>query len=89
MAEVTGKTVMGIDPVGTGSGANALFRTVLFVLGTKVAQNDVLTVTGLTTVIGCYIQFASGAVDTVTFATNVITLTGATTGVVSGLAWGT
>jgi hypothetical protein len=87
MAEVSAKTVNGIIPIGTFS--TGAWTTVVFVKGTKAAQNDILTVTGLTTVTGCYIQFASGAVETETFSTNVVTLTSATTGVVSGLVWGT
>ena len=89
MAEASAKTVQGISPIGSGSGTASLFTTVLFIKGTKAAQNDIFTVTGLTAVTGAYLQFASGAVETMTLATNVITLTSATTGVVSGLAWGT
>ena len=89
MAEVSAKTVQGIAPVGGGSGTASLFTTVVFVRGTKAAQNDVFTVTGLTTIIGAYLEFASGAVETKTYSTNILTLTSATTGVVSGLCWGT
>lgn len=81
MAEVSNKTVEN-DSVPQAA------TKILFVRGTKAAQNDILTVTGLTTVVGAYIQFASGAVETETFSTNILTLTSATTGVVSGLVWG-
>jgi hypothetical protein len=87
MAEASAKTINGIIPVGNF--ASGAWTVVSFARGTKAAQNDILTVTGFTTVIGCYLQFASGAVETVTYSTNVITLTSATTGVVSGLVWGT
>lgn len=87
MAEVSAKSVNGIVPLGTFT--TGAWTTVMFVKGTKAAQNDILTVTGFTTVVGCYLQFASGAVETETLSTNIITLTSATTGVVSGLVWGT
>jgi hypothetical protein len=84
MAEVSAKTIQELAPNLPGSQTR-----LVFIRGTKAAQNDVLTVTDLTAVTGAFIQFASGAIDTMTLSTNVITLTSATTGVVSGLAWGT
>lgn len=87
MAEASSKTINGVVPAGNP--ASGAWTVVLFVRGTKAAQNDTLTVTGLTTIIGAYLQFASGAVETETFSTNILTLTSATTGVVSGLVWGT
>lgn len=89
MAEVSSKTVNGVIPTPSGGFVAGQWTTLLFVRGTKAAQNDVLTVTGLTTIIGAYLQFASGAVETETFSTNILTLTSATTGVISGLVWGT
>lgn len=89
MAEASNKTVTGIIPVGTGSGTASLFRTVLFVQGTSAANNDTLTVTGLTTVLGAFLISSTGTVITMTFATNIITLTNGGTLTVSGLAWGT
>jgi hypothetical protein len=84
MAEVTGKAIQGVTPtLGTS------VVKLIYVSGTKVAQNDILTVTNLTTVLGCTLQFAAGTVETETFSTNVITLTSATTGALSGLVWGT
>lgn len=82
MAEATSKTIEGDNQPQS-------VVKILFIRGTKAAQNDTFTVSGLTTVIGVYLQFASGAVETETYSTNVITLTSATTGVISGLVWGT
>jgi hypothetical protein len=84
MAEVTAKTIMGIAPLGNPG----LWRTVVFIQGTG-ANNDVLTVTGLTTVQGAYLVSSGGTVGTLTFATNVITITNGGGLTWSGLAWGT
>jgi hypothetical protein len=89
LAEVSSKTVIGIIPVGTGSGTASLFRTVVFIQGTSAANNDTLTVTGLTTVNGAFLISTTGTVIAMTFATNIITMTNSGTLVVSGLAWGT
>ena len=85
MAEVASKTVMGVSPLGNPGG----WRTVVFVQGTSAANNDTLTVTGLTTVQGAYLVSSTGTAGTLTFATNVITITNGSTLVWSGLAWGT
>jgi hypothetical protein len=89
VAEFGSKTVMGIIPVGTGSGTASLFRAVVFVQGTSIANNDVLTVTGLTTVQGAFLISSTGVVGAMTFATNIITVTNAGALTWSGLAWGT
>ena len=86
MAEVTAKTVMPTEPPGVGVGQ---FRVVLFVQGTSAVNNDTLTVTGLTTVQGAYLVSSTGVAGTLTFATNVITITNGSTLVWSGLVWGT
>lgn len=88
MAEVSAKTIQGISPIGGGSGTASLFRTVVFIQGTSAANNDTLTVTGLTTVNGAFLISTTGTVITMTFATNIITLTNGSTLTVSGLAWG-
>jgi len=55
---------------------------------TKVAQNDTLTITGAATIEWALItDDTTGAVDEVTLSTNVITLTAATTGTVSGIIY--
>lgn len=87
MAEVSSKTVMTTAPAGTiASGFN---RVLLFVSGTSAANGDTLTVTGLATVNGAFLISTTGTAATMTFATNVITITNGSTLVWSGLAWGT
>jgi len=55
---------------------------------TKAAQNDTITITGATTVEWALLtDDTTGAVDEVTLSTNVITLTAATTGTVSGIIY--
>ena len=50
------------------------------------AQSDTITVTNAATVLHADLQFdASGVLNAATLATNVITLTSATTGAVTGL----
>lgn len=85
MAEVSAKTVNPIIPLGN-PGLNS---TVLFVKGTSAANSDTITVTGLTTVLGAFLISTTGTVGTMTFATNVITITNGSTLVWTGLAWGT
>ena len=86
---MSAKTVQGINAIGTGSGTGSLFRCVQFVQGTSAANNDTLTVVGLTTVNGAFLISTSGTAGTMTFATNVITITNGSTLTCSGLAWGT
>lgn len=86
MAECTAKTVMPVEPPSVGTGA---YRVVLFVQGTSATNSDTITVTGLTTVLGAYLVSSTGVVGTLTFATNVITITNGSTLVWSGLVWGT
>lgn len=85
MAELQTKTVMGVAPLGNPVG----WRTLLFVQGTSANNNDTLTVTGLTTVNGAFLVSTTGVVGTMTFATNVITVTNGGALTWSGLAWGT
>jgi len=83
VAEVSAKTVQGIAPLGNAG----LWSTVVFVKGTSAANSDTITVTGLTTVLGAFLISTTGVVGTMTFATNVITITNGGTLVWSGLAW--
>jgi len=54
--------------------------------GAKAAQNDTWTVTNASTVIwGAFSIDSTGASETFTLSSNVITLTSATTGATSGL----
>lgn len=85
MAEVLTKTVNPIIPLGNPG----LSTVVLFVKGTSQVNNDTLTVTGLATVLGAFLISSTGVVATMTFATNVITITNGGTLVWSGLVWGT
>lgn len=85
MAEVSNKTVQGVSPLGAaGSWSN-----LLFIKGTTAANSDTLTVTGFTTVTGAFLIATDGTVATMTFATNVITITNGSTKTWSGLVWGT
>lgn len=85
MAEVTAKTVQGVAPQSNPG----LWRNLVAVNGTSAANNDTLTVTGLAAVQGAFLISTTGVVATMTFATNVITITNGGTLVWSGLAWGT
>jgi hypothetical protein len=84
MAEVTAKTIQELAPNLPGTPVR-----LVYVKGTSAANNDTLTVSDLTTVIGAFLISSTGTVITMTFATNVITLTNGSTSVVSGLVWGT
>jgi len=83
MAEVTAKTTADFGPNLPGQ-----TRKVIFVSGTSAANNDTLTVGGLTTVLGAFLISTTGTVGAMTFATNVITITNGSTLVWTGLAWG-
>lgn len=85
MAEVSAKTVMGVAPLGNPGG----WRNLVFVSGTSGVNNDTLTVTGLAAVQGAFLISSTGVAGTMTFATNVITITNGGALVWSGLAWGT
>lgn len=83
MAEVTGKVVQDLGPNLPGQN-----RKILLVSGTSAANNDTITVGGLTTVSGAFLISSTGTEGTMTFATNVITITNGSTLIWSGLAWG-
>lgn len=86
MAECTSETIMDLGP-NFPKATNQ--RRLLFVRGTMAAQNDVITVTPLTTVEGASLIATDGTVMTMTFATNVVTLTNAAAKTCTGLVWGT
>jgi hypothetical protein len=67
----------------------------IYVKGTSAADNDTITVDGLATVKGAFLQgyaansvATTGTAATMTFATNVITLTNGGTATWSGIVWG-
>lgn len=82
MAEVTSKTI-------EGDNAPQSVVKILYVTGISAANNDTLTVNGLTTVRGAFLISTTGTAATMTFSTNVITITNGSTLTWSGLAWGT
>lgn len=84
MAEVTSKTLQELAPNLPG-----VQTRLVYVKGTSAVNSDTLTVSDLTTVIGAFLISSTGTVGTMTFATNVITITNGSTLVWSGLAWGT
>jgi hypothetical protein len=82
MAEFTSKT---IQYVGNTPGAGI---ELAYVTGISAVNSDTLTVSGLTTVKGAFLISTTGVVGTMTFATNVITVTNGSTLTWTGLAWG-
>lgn len=83
MAEVTSKVIQELAPNLPGSQVR-----LVYVNGVSAANNDTLTVSDLTTVRGAFLISTTGTVITMTFATNVITLTNGGTLTVHGLAFG-
>ena len=84
MAEFTSKTIQGMAQFSGGSPVQ-----LIYIKGTSAVNSDTFTVSGLTTVIGAFLISSTGTVGTMTFATNVITVTNGSTLVWSGVAWGT
>lgn len=84
MAEFTAKTIQELAPNLAGSQVR-----LVYVKGTSAVNSDTLTVPDLTTVLGAFLISSTGTAGTMTFATNVITVTNGSTLVWSGLAWGT
>lgn len=82
MAEFTAKTIQLQEP-------RVASTWLVFVKGASGVNSDTFTVTGLTTVVGAFLIASDGTVGTMTFATNVITVTNAGAKTWSGLAWGT
>lgn len=85
MSEFTSKTIQGVSTFPTGGSPVQL----LYVKGTSAVNSDTFTVSGITTVVGAFLIASDGTVGTMTFSTNVITVTNGSTKVWSGLAWGT
>ncbi len=81
MPEVTSKIITKTVP--------QLGKDVVYVEGVSAVNNDTITVTGLTTVRGATLVSTTGVAGTLTFATNVITITNGGALTWSGLAWGT
>jgi len=80
MAEFTSKSIQMAAPVGN--------KKVVFVKGVSAVNSDTLTVSGLSSVEGAYLVSTTGVAGTLTFATNVITVTNGGALTWSGLAWG-
>lgn len=85
MAEATTETFMELAP-NLPRATNQ--RRLVFVRGTTAAGNDVITLTDLTTVEGAFLIATDGTVGTMTYGTNIITVTSAAK-TYTGLAWGT
>lgn len=84
MAEILVKVIQELAPNLPGSQVR-----LVYVAGTTQANNDVITVTDLTTVKGAFLISSTGTVAAMTFATNIITITNASTLIWSGIVWGT
>jgi hypothetical protein len=77
---MTNVNVMAIELAPIGGGTNDGYKLGFINGAVKAAQNDTWTVTNASAVkIAIPIVGATGGADTCTVATNVITLTGATT----------
>jgi hypothetical protein len=69
-----------------GGALNDGTRLVYLASTAKAAQNDTVTITGVTTVVKAFLQIvATGAAEPYTVSGNVITCTSATTGNVDGV----
>jgi len=79
MGEVTNKTILNISP--------HLGKYLVFVKASKAAQNDTLTVTGLSS-IDVAILICNNALESTSISGNVITLTSTNTGTIAGLVIG-
>jgi hypothetical protein len=82
MAEFTSKAIQFI---GNTPGAGI---EMAYVTGASAVNSDTFTVSGLTTVKGAFLISTTGVVGTMTFATNVITVTNGGALTWTGLAWG-
>jgi len=84
MAEVTVKTIQGVATFPQGNSPVQL----IYVSGTSAVNNDTITVGNLTTVLGATLVSTTGTAGTLTFATNVITITNGGALSWTGVAWG-
>lgn len=85
MAEATTEVFMELAP-NLPKATNQ--RRLVFVRGITAGANDIITITDLTTVEGAFLIATDGTVGTMTYATNVITVTSAAK-TYTGLVWGT
>lgn len=81
MAEVTSKIIEGDNQPQS-------VVKIFYITGVSAANNDTITVSPIASVRGAFLISTTGTVITMTFATNVITMTNSSTLTVSGLAWG-
>lgn len=79
-AEMSSKTINVQGP--------AIAQKVSFITGTAAHDTDFFTVTGITTIKGCYMVATDGTVGQCTFTTNVITMINGGTLVWNGFVWG-
>ena len=84
MAEFTTKIIQELAPNLLGTP-----RRLVFIRGVSAANNDTFTVSNLTTVEGAFLVSTTGTAGTLTFGTNIITVTNGSTLTWTGLAWGT
>ncbi len=82
MSEFTVKTTQEIGTV-----VNSV--KLLYVKGTSAVNSDTFTCSPIASVVGAFLIASDGTVGTMTFSTNIITVTNGGTKVWSGLAWGT
>lgn len=85
MAEFTVKSMIELSPNLPGTGQVRLVA----IQGTSASNNDTFTVSNLTTLRGMFLLATDGTAGTMTFSTNVITVTNAGAKTWNGLAWGT
>lgn len=78
---------ISIDSLLPQAGSDSKGRKIAFIDGAaKAAQNDTLTLGGATAIVYASVSIdATGASETNTISGNVLTLTSATTGTVSGI----
>ena len=80
MAEFTNESIVNAVP--------QLGKKMVFVGGTSAGNGDTITVAGLGTVEGAVLVASDGTAGTLTFATNVITVTNGGALAWTGIAWG-
>lgn len=83
MAEFTVKSLQELAPNLPGAQTR-----LVYVAGTSAVNSDTLTVSDLTTVKGAFLISTTGTAATMTFATNVITVTNGAALTWTGIAWG-
>lgn len=78
---------VNIDQLLPQAGSDSKGRKIAYIdSAAKAAQSDTVTLGGATSIVHAQLKIdATGATETHTLSTNVITLTSATTGAVSGI----